>query len=118
MVRFNQWTFIYDYTAYMLRDQICLVFCCLINISYMVHVSEKDFFQAFLKLRKMRWKTSQVNQVKKILIQGVERKGLEHGLKIAVPNRIPTAEIIASVEWILQLDDLDKRLVRAEISNS
>ncbi len=47
------------------------------------------------------------------------RKGLQHGLKFAVvPNRIPTAEIIASVEeGIFQLDDDDKRLVRAEVSS-
>jgi hypothetical protein len=37
----------------------------------------------------------------------LERKGLEHGLKLAVvPNRIPTAEISASVEeGIFPLDD-------------
>jgi hypothetical protein len=49
----------------------------------------------------------------------LERKGLEHGLKFAVvPNRIPTAEIIASVqEGIFPLDDDAKRLVRAEVSS-
>ncbi len=49
----------------------------------------------------------------------LERKGFQHGLKFAVvPNRIPTAEIIASVEeGIFQLDDDDKRLVRAEVSS-
>ena len=49
----------------------------------------------------------------------MERKGLEHGLKFAVvPNRIPTAEIIASVEeGIFPLDDDAKRLVRAEVSS-
>ena len=49
----------------------------------------------------------------------LERKGLEHGLKFAaVPNRIPTAEIIASVEeGIFLLDDDAKRLVRAEVSS-
>ena len=49
----------------------------------------------------------------------LERKGLEHGLKFAVVhNRIPTAEIIASVEeGIFPLDDDAKRLVRAEVSS-
>jgi hypothetical protein len=50
----------------------------------------------------------------------LERKGLEHGLKFAVVrNRIPTAEIIASVEeGIFPLDDGAKRLVRAEVSSA
>jgi hypothetical protein len=49
----------------------------------------------------------------------LERKGLEHGLKFAVVlNRIPTAEIIASVEeGFFLLDDDAKRLVRAEVSS-
>jgi hypothetical protein len=46
----------------------------------------------------------------------LKRKGLEHGLKFAVvSNRIPTAEIIASVKTEF-LDDA-KRLVTAEVSS-
>ncbi len=54
-----------------------------------------------------------------INLSSVVLGGLQHGLKFAVvPNRIPTAEIIASVEeGIFQLDDDDKRLVRAEVSS-
>ena len=49
----------------------------------------------------------------------LERRGLEKGLKFAIaPNKIPTAEIIASVEeGIFRLDDDQKHLVRAEVSS-
>ena len=61
--------------------------------------------------KKMHWKGRVLSEL--------ERKGLEHGLKfVVVPNRIPTAEIIASVEeGIFPLDDDAKRLVRAEVSS-
>jgi hypothetical protein len=61
---------------------------------------------------KKRW----VKNLSSKELSEMERKGLEHGLKFAVvPNRIPTAEIIASVEeGIFPLDDDAKRLVRAE----
>ena len=48
----------------------------------------------------------------------LEQRGLEKGLKFAIaPNKIPTAEIIASVEGIFRLDDDQKHLVRAEVSS-
>ena len=49
----------------------------------------------------------------------LERKGLEHGLNFAIaPNRIPTAEIVASVEEaIFRQNDETKRTVRAEVSS-
>ncbi len=64
---------------------------------------------------KQRW----IKNLSSKELSELERKGLQHGLKFAVvPNRIPTAEIIASVEeGIFQLDDDDKRLVRAEVSS-
>jgi hypothetical protein len=64
---------------------------------------------------KKRW----VKNLSSKELSELERKGLEHGLKFAVvPNRIPTAEIIASVEeGIFPLDDDAKRLVRAEVSS-
>jgi hypothetical protein len=64
---------------------------------------------------KKRW----VKNLSSKELSELERKGLEHGLKFAVvPNRIPTAEIIASVEeGICPLDDDAKRLVRAEVSS-
>ena len=64
---------------------------------------------------KQRW----IKNLSSKELSELERRGLQHGLKFAVvPNRIPTAEIIASVEeGIFQLDDDDKRLVRAEVSS-
>jgi hypothetical protein len=64
---------------------------------------------------KKRW----VKNLSSKELSDLERKGLEHGLKFAVvPNRIPTAEIIASVEeGIFPLDDDAKRLVRPEVSS-
>jgi hypothetical protein len=65
---------------------------------------------------KKRW----VKNLSSKELSELERKGLdEHGLKFAVvPNRIPTAEIIASVEeGIFPPDDDAKRLVRAEVSS-
>ena len=64
---------------------------------------------------KKRW----VKNLSSKELSELERKGLEHGLKFAVvPNRIPTAEIIASVEEeIFPLDDDAKRLLRAEVSS-
>ena len=49
----------------------------------------------------------------------LERKGLEHGLNFAIaPNRIPTAEIVASVEEaIFRQSDETKQTVRAEVSS-
>ena len=49
----------------------------------------------------------------------LERKGLEHGLNFAIcPNRIPTAEIVASVEEaIFRQNDETKQTVRAEVSS-
>jgi hypothetical protein len=68
-----------------------------------------------VRIFKKRW----VKNVSSKELSELERKGLEHGLKFAVvPNRIPTAEIIASVEeGIFPLDDDAKRLVRAEVSS-
>jgi hypothetical protein len=64
---------------------------------------------------KKRW----VKNLSSKELNELERKGLEHGLRFAVvPNRIPTAEIIASVEeGFFPLDDDAKRLVRAEVSS-
>jgi hypothetical protein len=68
-----------------------------------------------VRIFKKRW----VKNVSSKELSELERKGLKHGLKFAVvPNRIPTAEIIASVEeGIFPLDDDAKRLVRAEVSS-
>ena len=49
----------------------------------------------------------------------LEWRGLEKGLKFAIaPSKIPTAEIIASVEeGIFRLDDDQKHLIRAEVNS-
>ena len=49
----------------------------------------------------------------------MERRGLEKGLKFAIaPCKIPTVEIIASVEeGIFRLGDVQKHLIRAEVSS-
>ena len=49
----------------------------------------------------------------------LERRGLEKGLKFAIaPSKIPTVEIIASVEeGIFRLGDVQKHLIRAEVSS-
>ena len=64
---------------------------------------------------KKRW----VKNLSSKELSELEREGLEHRLKFAaVPNRIPIAEIIASVEeGIFPLDDNAKPLVRAEVSS-
>ena len=50
----------------------------------------------------------------------LERKGLEHSLNFAIAsNRIPTAEIVASVEEaIFRQNDETKQTVRAEVSSA
>ena len=64
---------------------------------------------------KKRW----VKNLSSKKLTELERKGLEHGLKFAIaPNRIPTAEIVASVEeGIFHLNDKTKQTVRAEVSS-
>ena len=49
----------------------------------------------------------------------LKRRGLEKGLKFAIaPSKIPTVEIIASVEeGIFRLGDVQKHLIRAEVSS-
>ena len=49
----------------------------------------------------------------------LERKGFEHGLNFAIaPNRIPTAEVVDSIEEaICRQNDETKQTVRAEVSS-
>ena len=51
-------------------------------------------------------------------LSALERSGLERGMKFAIaPRKIPTAEIVATVESISQLNVDPRHLVRAEVSS-
>ena len=64
---------------------------------------------------KKRW----VKNLSSKTLTELEKKGLEHSLQFAIaPNRIPTAEIVTSVEeGIFHLKNETKQTVRTEVSS-